>query len=43
MGDVFSQIMVSCMDYVAEISFSKTPVVDEKNVDFSNMQGLEVI
>ena len=30
------------MDFVTEISFCKIPVVDEKNVDFSNRQGLKV-
>ena len=29
------------MDFVTEISFCKTLVVDEKNVDFSNRQGLK--
>ena len=37
--DLFNQ---NGMDFVSEISFCKTPVADEKNVDFSNRQRFKV-
>ena len=36
--DLFNQ---NGMDFVSDISFCKTAVVDEKDVDFSNRQGLK--
>ena len=39
---LYSSIRQNRMDFVTEISFCKTTVVDEKNVYFSERQGLKV-
>ena len=39
---LYSSIRQNRMDFVTEISFCKTPVVDEKMLIFSNRQGLKV-
>ena len=39
---VTGPLQSECMEFVTEISFCKSPVVDGKNVEFSNRQRLKV-